>query len=276
MDTVAAVQDTLCSLAVTLGLSVVWKNRDGRSLGGLPRGLRAHMAPYCRKVKSRREGLRKCVHDDTVDCFTRLNDAKPVLRTCHAGVVDLIVPGIAEESMEGCLFVGSCRLRESRCGVEEYAAHYRALPPAATDTLWRSAPLVRVVAGSIAEYARRVRTAALPASVAHPAITTALRFIDEHLAERLDIDTIAHACYLSRSRFTALFRHETGSSLSHYLQARRIAEAKRLLATTSMDLRAVAFATGFFSQSYFSTVFRRRTGTTPRAYARSVAGQREP
>jgi AraC-like DNA-binding protein/ligand-binding sensor protein len=276
MDTVADVQGTLCSLAATLGLSVVWKNRDGRSLVGLPRELRAHMAPYCREVKSRREGLRKCVHDDTVDCFTRLNDGKPVLRTCHAGVVDLIVPGIAEGSMEGCLFVGSCRLRESRCGVGEYATQYRALTLTAADTLRRSVPLLRLVAASIAEYARRVRTAALPAAVAHPAIATALRFIDEHLAERLDIDTVAHACCMSRSRFTALFRHETGSSLSHYLQARRVAEAKRLLATTPLDLRAVAFATGFFSQSYFCTVFRRRTGTTPHAYARNVAGQREP
>ncbi|MGQ9491544.1 MAG: helix-turn-helix domain-containing protein [Anaerolineae bacterium] len=53
-----------------------------------------------------------------------------------------------------------------------------------------------------------------------------------------------------------------------YLNRYRIQQAKQLLTNTHKTITEIALEVGFSSSSYFSRIFRRKTGMTPEAYRR--------
>jgi AraC-like DNA-binding protein len=268
---------SLGSLSALLGMSLIWKNRDGGSLAGLAREHRAHMAGYCRAVKSNRADFLRCIHDDTAGCFFLLEKTRaPVIRTCHAGVVDMLVPGFSGEgSLEGCLFAGSCRLAVQGRSVQ-YKALFRTLPRFHEQSLRIHQPLLRFIADSLASCRAAMRGDSAPDDVEDPAIARAVGYIEQNADKQLAIDDLARICCMSRSGFTRRFRKSRGVSVAVYIQRQRIARAKRLLSTTALEQRAVAQRCGFSSQSYFCTVFRELVGCTPRTYVSRIKRQHEP
>lgn len=70
-----------------------------------------------------------------------------------------------------------------------------------------------------------------------------------------------------------LMKQATGQSLHRYLLYYRIRVAKNFLMTTDMDIKTVAWKSGFNSVPYFIKMFREYTGATPRNYRKSHANQ---
>jgi AraC-like DNA-binding protein len=94
----------------------------------------------------------------------------------------------------------------------------------------------------------------------------AVAFMEEHLGEALDRDTVARAAGLSGSHFSHLIREKTGRTFTEWMVRYRVDRAKTLLRRTDKSLIQIALECGFGDQSYFNRVFKRHTGVTPRAY----------
>ena len=62
----------------------------------------------------------------------------------------------------------------------------------------------------------------------------------------------------------------TGLTPNDYLLRLRVKKAQELLAQSRQSLTDVGLATGFSSGQYFSNVFRKYTGQTPREYQRGT------
>ena len=71
---------------------------------------------------------------------------------------------------------------------------------------------------------------------------------------------------ISLRRLNAMSRKELGHSMLDEIVRLRIEEAKHLIVSSDAKLAAIAATTGFCNASYFSKVFRRQTGMTPRAW----------
>lgn len=108
--------------------------------------------------------------------------------------------------------------------------------------------------------------AVVPPVTAHDQIGDVRRYLDVHFREPVRVDDMADLAGLSRSHFHAVFKRETGTTLTGYLQTLRVSEAQRLLQTGDDDVIAVAFASGFASLSHFYEVFGKRVGCSPKAY----------
>lgn len=112
-----------------------------------------------------------------------------------------------------------------------------------------------------------------------PAITSRLSAAQiRQIEERLDtagktpsVSELAAGCGLSTRHFFRMFRAATGTTLSDYAAARRIARAKALLSDRTPRVKEIAYRCGFETQAAFSAAFRRVTGVTPRAYRQQVA-----
>ncbi|MBR3836725.1 MAG: helix-turn-helix transcriptional regulator [Clostridia bacterium] len=102
-----------------------------------------------------------------------------------------------------------------------------------------------------------------------------IRYIREHLTEDLSLETVARAVSLSPVYFHNVFKAATGKTLHSYIEEQRIKKAIHLLQTTDASLTGIAYECGFSSQSYFSFVFKRRMGQTPRSYLRESYGKYE-
>lgn len=97
-----------------------------------------------------------------------------------------------------------------------------------------------------------------------------LRYMSEHLADDLSRDQAARQAQLSPAHFSRLFERELGRTFTDMLNQMRVDRACQLLARTSHPLKQVALECGFRDQSYFTKVFRRHAGRTPRQYRRGI------
>jgi AraC-like DNA-binding protein len=100
--------------------------------------------------------------------------------------------------------------------------------------------------------------------------------VHERLDEHWTVARMAQLAHMSPSRFAVLYKRVLGVSPAEDLIEARLARAQELLTNSGMSVGEVAARTGFKSPSYFSRLFRRRVGATPRDChrRRSREGQR--
>ena len=92
------------------------------------------------------------------------------------------------------------------------------------------------------------------------------KYIEEHLGDRLTLETIAETVHFSSSYLSARFKEKWGMPLMQYVNQRRIARARELLVTSEHTLGEIATAVGFQSIHYFSRFFKQKVGISPNAY----------
>ena len=97
----------------------------------------------------------------------------------------------------------------------------------------------------------------------------AKEFINEHLEQDLTLRAIAESVGLSQFHFARAFKLTTNITPQQYLTERRVEHAKHLLSGSNLPLVEISARAGFKSQSHFTTLFRRFTGTTPKAWRES-------
>lgn len=101
-------------------------------------------------------------------------------------------------------------------------------------------------------------------------IRQAKEYIDDHYDEQdLSLHTVAKQVGFSPSHFSAIFSQETGRTFIEYLTKRRIEAAKRQLTETSAKLHEIATAIGYSDSHYFSYVFKKHVGVSPKEYRSS-------
>lgn len=97
-------------------------------------------------------------------------------------------------------------------------------------------------------------------------IKKSMMYISQHFNEPLTLEDVATHVHLHPSYFSTMFKQSTGSSFKEYLNMVRIEEGKRLLSNTDYSIIDIAIAIGFEDQSYFSKVFKKYTGRTPKQF----------
>lgn len=93
-----------------------------------------------------------------------------------------------------------------------------------------------------------------------------IAYITEHLDEDLSLNQLAEYFARNPSSLSATFSKETGQTFTHFIQQSRVNEALRLFNTTDMTVSEVAFAVGYQDFSYFSKIFSKQVGCSPRNY----------
>lgn len=107
-------------------------------------------------------------------------------------------------------------------------------------------------------------------------IRKARAFIDERFADsNLTLHDVAAHVALSNNHFCTVFSQEMGVTFTEYLTAVRVARARELLSGTSMRTGDVAYAVGYNDPHYFSYLFKKNTGLSPRDYRKEVRAQKD-
>lgn len=97
---------------------------------------------------------------------------------------------------------------------------------------------------------------------------TMARFVVENYRSALTVRNVADAAHLTPSHAMAVFRDTVGATIGEYLTMCRVAEAQRLLITTSMPTTQIAERSGFGSLSSFYAHVTAACGMAPRQYRR--------
>ncbi len=102
-----------------------------------------------------------------------------------------------------------------------------------------------------------------------PLVQRAIIKIESDLTGNLSLKELSKLNNVSESYFSALFKSETGKTLTDYVNTQRIAQAKHLLLTTNLQIQTVAQHSGILDLHYFSKLFKKYTGKTPNEFKKN-------
>ena len=99
-------------------------------------------------------------------------------------------------------------------------------------------------------------------------VSTMAQYVRDHHRSPVTVADIAAAVHLAPSHAMTVFRRTAGVTLGDYVTMCRVAEAQRLLLTTSLKVTEIAEEAGFGSLSSFYEHVSAACGMTPREYRR--------
>ncbi len=98
------------------------------------------------------------------------------------------------------------------------------------------------------------------------AVRAAAHTLASNLASPLRVAALARYHGLGAGRFAARFRAEHGEGPREFRQRRRLEEARRQLAGTTLSIKEIAAACGYTDAAHFCHHFKRAAGVSPRAW----------
>ena len=102
-----------------------------------------------------------------------------------------------------------------------------------------------------------------------PPVQKVITLIDSDLTADLSLSALSSMLNVSSSYLSSLFKQETGQTITDYVNRKRIELATHLLETTNLQVQTIAQHCGILDVHYFSRVFKKYTGKTPKEYRTS-------
>lgn len=263
MDPAAAI----CCFERLHHVSVTFHDPLGRFVGRLPPTRFRHGHRLCLSAKA--SGLeRSCIRFDIL--LTRaacMQHPQGFTKSCHAGLVELVVPHIEHGVVCWILFAGPWR---GTAG-EAYELQAPASPmrlrggEAPPDHLRDLLQALRWLAAHLAAGA----PPPLPAAETRSEVIR--HFLDQHHGDHVGLADLARALGVSPSRASHVVTEVTGTNFATLLARTRLESAKLLLTHTGLSVSQVALRAGFGDLSHFHAVFRHAHDATPATWRRTHA-----
>lgn len=101
-------------------------------------------------------------------------------------------------------------------------------------------------------------------------IRKVLTRIDSDLTADLSLKSQAELLGVNSSYLSTLFKKETGSTLTEYVNRKRVEHAIFLLNSTNLQIQEIAAACGIPDVNYFTKIFKKQVGNTPKEYREKI------
>lgn len=97
-------------------------------------------------------------------------------------------------------------------------------------------------------------------------IHTVSEYLHSHYDQDISLHSLCRIFSLSEGHLSRRFKKVTGMGVNQYINILRIRHAEALLLQSSLSLTDISKQCGFNSSNYFSTVFKKQNGLTPKVY----------
>ena len=242
---------------------------------------KSHCNALCARIMESEQGSNLCAALVPRRVAEAKRTGKPVIKACHAGFYDALIPIFVENEYMGSLCVGQFlkekpereKLESIRKELdfldlsieelEEYCARTRVLTEEETEGLIE---LVQMLGEYICETYPKLRF--FESMRSSDPIHLAEQYIKRHYAKNLSVDGIARSVGMSKSYFLHKFTEQTGTSPIAYLNSYRILQAAEMLKSTNIPISEIAYNCGFHTLSHFNKQFQKQFNQSPRTYRR--------
>ncbi len=102
------------------------------------------------------------------------------------------------------------------------------------------------------------------------ALAESVALLESEYSRDISLAELADAAHLSVNQFIRRFKSDYGVTPIMYLNRLRLNHAKALLTTTNDSITKIAFASGFNDSNYFSRIFKKEVGQTPKSYRQQL------
>ncbi len=228
---------------------------------------------YCALIQSTARGKEGCVFCDA-DMLRHSREKKHAFsHICHGGLLDTSIPILKGGIVAGYIIIGRVRTadtpdtetieRITSYGVEREEL-LSAYPKATRLTDAQLSSLISLVSHIMFENAIEIDYDEF--------INKLTTYIDLNLDLPLSVKQICADLYVSKNFLYKCFQSHFGKTPLEYITDRRIALAKHFLSNPQTVLTEVAEAVGLPNYTYFSKLFKKKTGLSPREYKKLPHG----
>ena len=271
------VRDLLRAFHTLTGLRIVIFDDACREVIAWP----AAHGPLCACLKSHAATRELCQLSDEAAFERCRKTGKLTIYHCHAGLVEATAPIYDRGLIIGYFMFGQLTDRQDRIAlVREFCGNFAqlsdALPDPATaeaaaSIQYRSLAEIRAAAKILEALTSNVLLHHL-VTVRHEHLVKQIdQYVDENMTGPIAAADLCRALGIGRTRLYELTRQYLGMGLAAYVTLKRMDQARQLLTGTNLTIGQVAARTGFDDYTYFSKVFRKTQGVSPREY-RQAAG----
>lgn len=279
MFNLSSIKNYILFLKRELGLSVTL-HPDGNDMLILPSELisfNIHDNPYCVYIKTCSEAHKYCISRQ--QRIIKRAEEGSFEGVCYAGVKEYIYPITNGKRSVGFLCVSGYGVENANEYINRisekfplsktklqavYAALQKEMPPKAyIDTVIK--PLCDML--ELAYIKTESETV-----IQEKFTDKVIRFLKQYHTQNISIDDICEHFGCSRSHISHQFCKATGKTVREYLTHLRLEDAKLLLTNSELSITEIAFSVGYSDSNYFSNIFNKKIGMSPREYRKAGKG----
>lgn len=97
-----------------------------------------------------------------------------------------------------------------------------------------------------------------------------LKILEENFRRPLGVDFYAEKLFMSSRNLNLICQKVMNQSVSEIIETRKLTEAKNLLISSNKSISEIAFELGYNENSYFSNVFKKKSGQTPSEFREEI------
>ena len=225
---------------------------------------------YCKYINSNSAISSKCLICDYALLKECKEKKQPVSHICHAGLLDIAIPIMHNQSILGYIMLGQLKIDDNFQNIKQKLTS-DGLDIDKLEVLYSTLPIKNEeFIKSIINLATILAKHLLLENIVKPknlsTLDTLVEYINQNIQAPLSVEEIAQENFVSVSLIYKLFYKNFNTSVKDYINKRRCELALSLLMFSDKSLNDVAFEVGFSSLSYFSKVFKKLYGVSPLKY----------
>ncbi len=262
--------------------SVCFHDYSGDIFKAADISLHMHMNPFCQLVKKGKHCERKCVDFDSNNVRHLFSSGKKELvKICHAGAMEFVVPVFVESRLCGAVFLGPFRPakngRLSGVVLQEAAMElspdvkraFSSLSEIESSKLEDMLNMTRLLAEKLG---RTIASVNRDCILGQGYADKIPYFINREFKNRVSIANLAGFLSLSVSRTSRLVKLHTGKTFPELLAEKRVEHARFMLENSFFNMEMLSQQCGFSEPSYFFRIFKKLQKITPAEYRRKLKG----
>ena len=242
-------------------------------------GENKNMCRFCSTVRTCPESYKKCLESDRIGFERSKQSGAPCTYKCHMGLSETVTPIVCDGSVVGYIMMGQKLMREDfenvKANVERIddnekrellLAELGKMKYTEQDELNAICNLVQMCA-SYLRMKKLIKFRETPPKLLME------NYVEEHLADELDIKKLCREFKMSKSSLYALSQQSFSKGITDYIRDRRMEKAKELLVNTDDSVSTVAASVGYVDPNYFTKVFKKYTEMTPCEWRKKQKGE---
>lgn len=99
-----------------------------------------------------------------------------------------------------------------------------------------------------------------------------LRLLEENYKKPESVEFYAAKLFMSSRNLNIICNNILHKSVSEIVEMRKLTEAKNLLISTSKTISEIGYEIGYSEKTYFTTIFKKKTGMTPSEFREEMSG----
>ena len=227
---------------------------------------------YCSEIQKSPQGTNKCIHSDMVLLKKCRDSLKTQWHICYAGVLDVCIPILKNDTAIGYILIGRTRVLD-----EEKALDY--IKKAGLDDNKMLNYYRKVTSYNETQIRSMIKLAYMMVSFiitndimdvqTDPLAEAAVKYIDEHINEKISINMLCKTLNASKNQLYVIFHNNFNTTVNDYIISRKLQVARKLLKTTELSINSISELIGISTYTYFSKLFKDKFHMSPLAYRKA-------